>query len=432
MMFIRCKILLCLLGAVFFIAGCSSTPKPKEKKIVIWHWMNDRKSAFNALAQKYEQQTKIPVEFKLFFPPDIYSQKVIAAARAGNLPEIFGILAEKNTLSSFIKAGHILDLTQFMQKDNFLWQDSFYPQTLDVVAFKENNTYAVDPGIYGVPIDTTIMQFIYNKSLAEAAGLGSSMPPQTFSDFIKYAQIIKNKLGVDGFICGWGEGWLLNCLATEWAINLLGEEKFLQTIEGKVPYTDPLWIEVFSLFSQLRDSGIIAPNITTMINKESEDAFSKGKVAFSFNGSWSANVYNQLASNLNYAFFPLPKISDKFPLKIWGGAGSAFMVNNKSPNKEEAVKFLKWLTLKEQQIFLIKETNNLPAIKGCTEYLPAELAALTKDLNSLTHPNIWPYNEDSRVIEILNKGLQQIVMGIKTPEEIAVEIQEVKKRTIFK
>lgn len=416
------------LTTVIFISACSPHQKEIKNKIVIWHWMNDRKTAFDELAQEYQQISGVPVEFKLFFPPDIYSQKVIAAARAGNLPEIFGILGEKQTIGSFVKAGHILNLAPYMEENNETWKNSFYPQALDTTAFYAENNYSTPQGIYGVPIDITIMQFVYNKSLFKEAGLNPNMPPVTFDQFVKYAQIIKETSGVDGFVCGWGEGWLIKCLTTQWAINIMGEEKFLKTIAGEIPYTDELWIKVFSLFTKLKDSGILASDITTMINKEAEDLFSKGKAAFSFNGSWSVNVYKQLAPDLDYAFFSMPKPARENTFKIWGGAGSSFMVNAKSGQKEEAVKFLKWLTAKEQQISLIEKTNNLPAIKNCNDYLVPILKPLTADLDILTHPNIWPYDEDSRVIEIMIKGLQQIVMELKTPQDAAKEIQEVKER----
>ncbi|UCD15771.1 MAG: extracellular solute-binding protein [Candidatus Omnitrophota bacterium] len=421
------KVVWCFIVIIALISGCAPRQDTDEKKIVIWHWMNDRKSAFEELAKRYTSQTNIPVKFKLFFPPDIYSQKVIAAARAGSLPEIFGILGEKKSLSSFIKAGHILDLTPVMKENANEWKDSFYPQTLQTTVFEKGNFYDVKPGIYGVPIDTTLMQFVYNRELFKRAGLDPDKPPQTFDEFITYAQTIKDKLGVDGFICGWGEGWLLNCLATEWAINIMDEQRFIQTLEGKIPYTDEKWIQVFSLFEKIKDSGILAADITTMINKEAEDAFSKGKAAFSFNGSWSVNVYKQLSPELDYAFFSLPKAANA-SFKIWGGAGSSFMVKAKSSNKDEAIKFLKWLTARKQQKFLIKNTNNLAAIKGCEQDLPPILSPLTDNLDRLTHPNIWPYNEDSRVIEVMNKGLQQTVMGVKTPQEVAQEVQQIKQR----
>jgi ABC-type glycerol-3-phosphate transport system substrate-binding protein len=413
------------------ISGCNNSTQasaPKEKKLVIWHWMNDRQAAFNTLAQKYKAETGVTIEFKLFFPPDIYSQKVIAAARAGSLPEIFGILGEKSTMGSFIKAKHIADLTPYMEKDGASWKNSFYPQALDVNVFTTANTYGVIPGIYGVPIDTTIMGFVASKALLQKAGLDPNKLPGTFDEFVREAKTVQEKTGKNGFVCGWGEGWLVNCMATEWAINLMGEDKFIKTIKGEVPYTDKDWLEVFTLFVKLKDAGILNANITTMINKESEDAFSKEQAAFSFNGSWSVNVYKQLNPDLEYSFFALPKISNNFPVKLWGGAGSSFMVNNTSPLKEEAVNFLKWITAKNQQDFLIIETNNLPSIKGCEKTLPPILSELNSRMGQLTHPNIWPCNEDSRVLEIMNQNLQQIVMGVKKPRDAAKEIQEVKER----
>ncbi len=418
------------IATLLILGGCSPQKSPVEQPIVVWHWMNDRQATFNALADQYLAETGIRVEFKLFSPPDIYSQKVIAAARAGNLPDIFGILGEKKTLASFIKAGHILDLTPYLESNQNSWKRSFYPQALAVSGFNKDNEYGVNPGMYAIPIDMTLIEFLYNKTLFEKAGLDPDSPPLNFEEFIAMAKKIKEEVGADGFVCGWGEGWLLNVLAVEWAINLMGENKFLATIQGNLPYTDPEWIEVFSLFEKMREADILAPNITTMINKEAEDAFSKNKSAFAFNGSWSINVYRQLAPELEYAFFALPRVSDRFPVKIWGGAGSSFMVNAHSNHKEKVVDFLKWFTAKEQQEFLVAETNNLPAIKGCEEDLSPLLAGLVNDFGRLTHRNIWPRNEDSPVIEVTIKSLQQIVMGLKTPAEAAAEIQAVKERTL--
>ncbi|MBN2482893.1 MAG: extracellular solute-binding protein [Candidatus Omnitrophica bacterium] len=422
--------------------GCSQAPRTQG--LVVWHWLTDRQDALNDLAVQYQEKTGIPVEFKLFFPADIYSQKVIAAARAGNLPDIFGILGEKKILGSFIKAGHILDLTSYMEKDNHKWQNSFYPQTLAVTQFKKDNFYKVPPGTYAVPIDTTVMQFIYNRSVFQQVGLDPNRGPRTFDEFIAVAKQVKENLGIDGFVCGWGEGWLLNALATEWAINLMGEEKFLNTIAGTVSYTDPQWIKVFSLFMKLKESGVLASNIEKMTNKEAEDAFAKGKAVFSFNGSWAVNVYRQLNPRLDYAFFSLPEVSDKYPEKIWGGAGTSFMVHARSAQKEEAVRFLEWITQNLQQEFLVLKTNNLPAVKMDPEKFPSILKTLGNDLKmsvedfpgssprpeleKLTHPNVWPKNEDARVIEVMNRGLQQIIMGLKTPQGVAQEIQAVKER----
>ena len=52
------KSLLVLVFSVFlFSIGCSprqDSNKPAEKKIVVWHWMNDRKEVFDQLAKQYK------------------------------------------------------------------------------------------------------------------------------------------------------------------------------------------------------------------------------------------------------------------------------------------------------------------------------------------------------------------------------------------
>ena len=410
---------------VALLAGCGTSQK--SQKIVVWHWMTDRHQSFEALAQKYKEQTGIEVEFKKFFPPDIYSTKVIAAARAGTLPDIFGILGEKKILASFAKAGHIADLSAALNTDG--WKEALYAKALDVTAFSAASSYDAPAGYFAVPIDTMNMQFVYNKDLFRRSGLDENHPPATLDEMIEFAGIIKKKNpDVEGLVCGWGEVWLLHCLATEWAINIMGEEKFTETLKGNVPYTDAQWIEVFELFSRLKNSGILYSDIITMVNREAEDYFARGKAAFTFDGSWSVNVYKQLSPELDYGFFPLPAISPEFPAKIWGGAGASFTVNNKSKNKDKAIDFLKWITAKEQQLYLVEETNNLPSAKGLEEKLNPVLASLLDDLDSATHPNIWPYEEDSRVIEIMDKGLQQIILGEKSPQEVAERIQATKDR----
>jgi ABC-type glycerol-3-phosphate transport system substrate-binding protein len=131
---------------------------------------------------------------------------------------------------------------------------------------------------------------------------------------------------------------------------------------------------------------------------------------------------------LDYGVFLPPKISEEFPVRIWGGAGSSFMVNPNSPLKESAVEFLRWLTTKEVQKFLAKNTNNLPSVDLGGEFISSKLNEFLKNAEFTTHPDIWPQNEDSRVIEEINRQMQKIIIGQSTPEIAAKEIQKVKER----
>jgi ABC-type glycerol-3-phosphate transport system substrate-binding protein len=427
----RCKALPLSLLAIFLI-GCSAKPVGKGAvTITVWHWMTDRENAFQELARRYQAQTQVKVDFQLYAPSDAYSQKVRAAAQGATLPDIFGVLGEKRDFASFIKAGHILGLSPYMDADAGAWRKSFFSQALAVNEFRAGNSYGIPVGIYAVPIDVMTMQMLYNKDLFKALGLDPEQPPQGFAELLDIGKRIK-AAKTQGLVSGWGETWMIEALANNYAFNLMGEDKFLATIRGEVPYTDADWIRVLDLFRQMRDCGVLADGVVTMINKTAERLFANQRAVFAFNGPWCVNVYAKMNPGLNYAVMLPPRASDKYPLLVWGGAGSSFMVNARSKNKEEAVKFLHWLTAKEQQSYLAEATYNLPANKESMEKIPPLLAQFAAALEHSTHPNIWAVNEFPLAIEAFDKGIQSIIIGEKTPEQVASEVQEIKEREVAK
>jgi len=417
-----------IMGGIIWASGCFSPQTSQKNVITVWHWMSDRQSTFEELAKKYEQETGIKVHFELFFPPGAYSQKIQAAAAARDLPDLFGILGEKRIIASFIKQGNIEDLTPYMEENQGEWEKRFIDISLKFNSFAEGNIYGVKPMIYAVPIDTMNIQFLFNKSLLKKIGFDT--PPSNWNEFLKMGESAKDIPHTYGFVCGWGETWFLYCLVSNYAFNIMGKDKFFATLRGEIPYTDPDWIRIFSLFQEMKERGILAVGIVTMTNKEAEQLFANNRALFSFNGSWGVNTYRQMNPDLQYDTMMPPPVSDKYSPRIWAGAGSSFMVNANSPRKKEAVQFLKWLTEKEQQIFLIERTHNLPSIKGCEDKIDSSLRRFLKNMENTTHPNLWPINESSRVIEAINTGIQKILIGEKTPLEVAKEVQKVKESTL--
>lgn len=415
---------------ILCLTGCAQKEAAKPT-IIVWHWMTDRCPAFAELAKKYESLTGIKVNFELYAPSDAYSQKIRAAAQGINLPDVFGILGEKRDFASFIKAGHILDLTPYMEADNNNWKNKFFPKALAINEFGPGNSYGINPGIFGVPIDIMTIQMVYNKKLFQELGLNPNRPPKTFQEFMDIGGKIK-AAGMQGLVSGCGEAWMIDCLANNYAFNIMGKDKVLATIRGEVPYTDPDWIKVFSLFKQMQESGVLAKGLVTMINKSAEQLFASEKAVFAFNGSWCVNVYKGMNSNLDYGVMLPPEASEKYPIAIWGGAGSSFMVNARAKNKEEAVKFLAWLTDQDQQAYLAQATNNLPANRNSLSRIPEILAQFARGMDYATHPNVWGVSEFSLVIEAFDRGIQSIIIGEKTPEQVANEVQRVKERELAK
>jgi ABC-type glycerol-3-phosphate transport system substrate-binding protein len=411
-----------VLGACLSFAGCSPNKKDADT-VVLWHWMNDRHEALETLAARYEKETGTPVEVDLFSPSHAYTQRITASAQIRDLPDIFGILDEKEIFASYVKNGFVADLTKEYAKNDAAWEKALFAKALNVNRFKEGNIYGVKPGLYGVPLDVTNIQMVYNKALLAKAGI--STPPATFEEFLNTIDTL-NRVGITGLVSGWGEMWMLNCFASNYAFNIMGQDKIMATYRGEVPYTDPDWVEVFEIFETLRERDALADGIVTKQNKFAEQDFALGRAAFAFNGSWCVNVYHGMNADLDYGVILPPPVNDTYPMKIWGGAGSSFVVNKNSPSKEKAIAFLRWLTAKDQQAFLSQETKNLPANKDAVSDIPQILSDFAVAMDNTTHPTIWKYNELPKVSFEFGKALQSIIVGDLSPEEAAAKVQKIK------
>ncbi len=423
-------ILSVLIIPLLFLGSCAKGPETTKKQIIIWHWMTDREEAFEELAKKYEKNFGIKVKFELYAPSDVYTRKVRAAAQTNTLPDIFGILGESQDVARFVKSGYVLNMTPYLEADNNKWKNMFYEKALATNEFKKGNLFGIKPGIYGIPIDVTNIQFLYNKKIFKQADLDPNNPPKTWDEFIKAGEKIK-KLEKPVMVCGFAETWIIDSMASCFAINIMGLDKFEKTIKGDVPYTDPDWIKVFKLFEELSKRKFFISGIVSLVNKQSERFFAREEAAITYNGSWSVNVFKGMNPSLEYGTMLPPIINPNNPVMIHGGAGSSFFVNSKSKMKKEAIDFLKWITAKKQQIFLVKTTNNLPSNKYTFEEgNKGILQEFADDMDKMFHPLTLKYYEKPKVLEFMGKGIQGIILGEKTPEQLAKELQTLKEKLI--
>ncbi|MDD2523998.1 MAG: extracellular solute-binding protein [Endomicrobiaceae bacterium] len=413
----------CLFMVISSGCGKKESAKNDDSAIKVWHWMTDRQAAFDKLAEQYYNETGVKVVFETYAPTDVYKNKITAAASGQLLPDIFNPLSDKRELASYIKAGFIANLTTEM---NAGWKDVFFEKSLVQNMFDENNEWGVEPGYYGVPLDVSSLMIYYNKDLFTQAGLDANNPPKTWKDFIEAGKKLR-AAGIQPFVSGFGESWLIGSFAASYQWNLFGKQGIIDTIEGKLSYTDPRWVRIFGLFNEMKENKMFASGIVTMINKDAERTFATGKAAMALNGSWGVNVYKSMNSSLQYGIMYPPALSDaKYPLLVFGGDGSSMFVNAMSPKKDKAIAFLKWFTQRQQQSFLAKETLNIPSNKESAQDLPEILKDFSKSINH-TFENL-PMIESWQVTNYINTNLQSVIIGEKTPQLAAEEVQAEKQR----
>lgn len=399
--------------------------RPKPKEIVVWHWMADRQAALESLADMYFNETGIKVKLVLVSPSEKYANKIRFASTLGRLPDIYGMLGGVWEFSRFINSGYAVDLSKDLDADGGQWRDEFLSGVIAENEFRPGNEQNVTPGIYGISVDVNNIQMVYNKKLFKQAGLDPEEPPRTWGEFIACGMKLK-EAGIPAFVSGWGELWMIDCFADIYALNLIGEDRIVGTITGDFSYTDNGWVRVIKLFEEMRNAGMLVDGITATDNKRAEEMFANSQAAMAFNGSWCVNVYREINPSLDYGVFMPPQLSGKYPMKIWGGVGAPFIVNAKSKNKKEAVDFLKWLTAEKQQAYLSRITCNLPVNKRAVFSVPSKLKEFADDMDSVVHPKAFPVIENSKVREELDRGIQAVIDGRETPEDVMKSVKKIK------
>ena len=71
---------------------------------------------------------------------------------------------------------------------------------------------------------------------------------------------------------------------------------------------------------------------------------------------------------------------------------------------------------------------NLPANRFSAGKITPLLAAFAKRMEDTTHPTQWPVAEKPTVAEALGKGIQSILIGEKTPAQVAEEVETLKRQ----
>lgn len=420
-------VLLCMLGCGKKTDESKSATRSGSKEIVFWHWWTDRQPIFEELAKSYQRQTGTKVRFQVAAPVGSdYNSKLQAAAQANTLPDIIGIAAGGEFLARYIKAKKIYELTGHMDPE---WKSQFFPRALSDFTYKPGNQYKVKgPSIWAVPISAMAIQIFYNKDLFRKAGLDPEKPPTTWREFLIAGKKLRAKKIIPLSI-GFGDLWMIGAFLEPYAWSYVGKKKMKETLQGKVPYSAPEWRKALNLFHDMKIHDILVNGAITSPNKESERLFASNRCAMIMNGSWGVNVFNSMNPRLNYGVMRLPVPEDaSHPMYVRGGVGSGAAVTTNSKNPQEAAKFLRWLTLKDQQALYANKGKDMPANQKCLDQLTPALRTFASSMNNLI-PDIG-VSEKYEVQEVLWKGIQSIFIEEATPKSVLEDVDKAKRKVL--
>jgi raffinose/stachyose/melibiose transport system substrate-binding protein len=385
----------------------------KEVSLTIGSWRTEDTAAYAKVIEAFNKKyPDIKVEFKPSKNTE-YNTILNTALQSGEGPDIIHLRPYAPGIA-LADAGYIEPLDDVKGLDIF-------PEAA-LAASK-----GTDGKQYGVPLNMSTTQVFYNKKIFKDLGLEA---PKTWDEFIDLNKKIK-KEGITPIALGSKEGWLLSAAHGIFGPAHYGGNDFVEKItKGETDFNSPEFVNSIKAMDELK--AYFPANYEGLGMEDIRTLFFTEKAAMFPMGSWEIEVVRGMNPNLDFGFFPMPSAVGKTPT-VTAWVDGSYAVNANSKHKEEAKKFMEFLTTKEFGELFTKEFKMISAIPGVKSD-----DKLVNGLSEAVANSSTPY----MMVEHFNGGnpttkatleteLQGMYLGKQTPEGVAKKVQDSAK-TWFK
>lgn len=351
--------------SVISLGACSQEKTKSDNGRVTIEYFNQKKemsATIKEIIKDFEKENpKIHVKVvDVPAPGEVLKTRMLA----GDIPDVVGLYPQNIDFQEWAKADYFEDLTN---KDY-----------LDHIANNYASKYAVESKIYNVPLTANAYGFYYNKTAFKELGYHV---PETWADFqALVAKMIKD--GQTPFAIAGSESWTLNgyhqlSLATITG----GDDEANQYLRFSKPNSisakDDVLKEDMERIDLLRQKGAMQKNWQGAGYVDALATFAKGEALITPNGSWALPSIKEQKPDFEIGTFAFPgeKKGESFTI----GAGDlALSISSKTPYKEEANKFVAYMTTAKAMQKYYDVDGGPVAVKGVvTRGADSELGGLT-------------------------------------------------------
>ncbi len=401
-----------------------AAPASGPVKISVWHSFvgADQRAAFmeRRMAEFKAAYPDIEVDEQKI-PRDQYQTKLKTLAAAGELPD--GFLLWPNAMTKeFASAGLLADINGVLAKET-AWRDSLLPRVLEEFTVN-GKTYSA-----GLGVSVTSIVF-YNKALFDKHGV---KVPTTY-DELKAAVKTFTAAGVIPIAHGNKPKWPAQSCVFSLLANRYTGSQWLDDVLAKkgAKFTDKPFIDALASLQELAALGAFNRDYNSVDDVQMRDYFFRGEAAMMIGGSWIlpgliSNASADLKANIRMTVLPSVNGGRGDQNAMSGVSSTGIVINAKaSPEKKAALeKLIVFLTNDEaQQIYTL---SNIPVSSKTMVPDPAKVDPLYTMMVDLikAHPLVTVYDSalNSEQTEIINNGLQGVMLGALKPADLAAQLQ---------
>ena len=414
------------------LAGCGgSTSTETASKTVTVQFNNGEEFAiiFQELAKMLEEQNP-GVTVKLSpLTVDQTTGTNLQVLNSSNAPDVALLPLESPVYATMVKTEQLHDLSD-VYADLGL-EEALGEATTAAVNF--GNTEA--PAYYAVPYLNNLYAAIwYNKTMFEEFGIPEPADHR-FESLDQLEQTVKalKDEGKEGLAVGEADKYQLSWMIDAILPTAATPSQFSNYLsswkpggEMTVKYTDDPFVKTLTRMQDMASAGIFTPGYLGMSVAQANAQWVAETSGMYFGANGDTGSFNDLGFEADWAL--LPPVDGGTKAQLTSYIGEMVGVPLKAKNADLGKKFIALMLSPEGQAVGMKE-GILPAIKGVPESAYAELDPLVQsmlaDVDTNGSPSGWSAVVPAVLgIDGLEAGLQSMVDGRISPEEIAAKQQE--------
>lgn len=394
-------LLITLLGVLLVLAGCSvSGNGEEEKELKVLINLPRAKAHYekylDSFSKYYEEKEGVKVTFDLEMPSADNEQVLKTRMATGDAPDVFNIHAMAN-IDTYTNAGYLADLSDldFSEKLN--------KEVVDSVT--------VNDKIYGVPIESALWGYLYNKDIFKEVGIE---PADTLDEMESNVQALK-QAGYTPFLLSYKDQWVpqlfLPLAGGQLAVG--EQENFFQKMnEDKASFSDIGGM--FNVMDLINQNG--TENALELSAIDGTAEFAKGKAAMWVQGPWFSESILNSNPEFKLGVAPLPVDNNKENTMINMSVSTTLVVSKDSENKEIAKELVNYLYNEEFSNDWFKQAGYNPMSNTHTFDAPAWVEEAQRYVEEGRVYQDPPF--PSAVKDESGKILQNYYMGDISKEEV--------------
>ncbi|WP_454854704.1 ABC transporter substrate-binding protein [Promicromonospora soli] len=330
-------------------------------------------------------------------PGDGYSEKVLAQAAAGELPDVTNL--PPDFALSLAREGLLTDVTTV---DDTL-QDTYVPGALEAYQYRGIE------GTFGFPWYLTTDLNYWNTEMFEAAGLDPAAPPTSLDELVAQARTMLDETG--GYLMSRKPG--VGDFAAE-GIPVLSEDG------TEFVFNTPEAAALLDVYRTAYADGLLPDDVLTDAYLGNSQLFTEGKVAWSTGGGNFINSVLENNPSLEGKITPSPYLGAT-PLYVQG-----LSVSSQSANPTTAVALARFVTnAANQEAFAAEVPGVFPSTTASQENpdlaesdgTPQGDAKQIAFSNLTTAQVLQPVEVDEAMTTIINQQFAAAIVGDKTSQE---------------